>query len=228
MKLQDVGKNSISSFMKAPKKYVQVWCDVMWPCVNKSVHFLVCWYVSRCLSICFCVCECTCVYVWVYIYDCASWHKIYSDQHGKMNIFTCSQNIPRPYQLSNGIFVPINIENWHDRLCALFWRCTSLPLIGTFTFELCLIEVVQAQRWNVKNLNSMFTLLRCGKWMEPIQLQASTQKSIIKSQKHFHNSFHWNMKRVDAEQSWKGRVGSRYKLTAGAGKQKLIKQGEMP
>ena len=37
--------------------------------------------------------------------------------------------IPRPYQLSNGIFVPINIENGHGRLCPLFWGCTLLLLI---------------------------------------------------------------------------------------------------
>ena len=153
-------------------------CDVMW-CDRVLISLCVFWCVRMFPDVCqfVSVRECTCVYVQCTYMNVPA--EIYSDQHGKMNIFTCSQTIPRPYQLSNGIFVPINIENWHDRLCALFWRCTSLPLIGTFTFELCLIEVVQAQRWNVKNLNSMFTLLRCGKWMEPIQLRASTQKSII-------------------------------------------------
>ena len=70
----------------------------------------VCQFVSVCESIC----ECTSVYVWVYIVQCTYMNvpaEIYSDQHGKMNIFTCSQTIPQPYQLSNGIFVPINIEN---------------------------------------------------------------------------------------------------------------------
>ena len=32
-----------------------------------------------------------------------------------MNIFKCSHAIPRLYQLSNGIFVPMNIENGHNR-----------------------------------------------------------------------------------------------------------------
>ena len=46
--------------------------------------------------------------------------QINSAQHGKMNIFTCSHPIPRSYQLSNGIFVPINIENGHAPFVQFF------------------------------------------------------------------------------------------------------------
>ena len=77
-----------------------------------------------CERVCVCVCTGYCVHAGVvytvYMHVCASCDKINSDQHGKMNIFTCSQAMLRPYQLSNGIFAPINIENGHDRLCALF------------------------------------------------------------------------------------------------------------
>ena len=74
--------------------------------------------------LCTCMCSVYSVYytVYNYMHVCASCDKINSDQHGKMNIFTCSQAIPQPYQLSNGIFAPINIENGHDCLCALFLR----------------------------------------------------------------------------------------------------------
>ena len=73
----------------------------------------------------------------VFIYSC---DQINSDQPGKMNIFKCSHAIPRLYQLSNGIFVPMNIENGHNRLCTFFFS-----FIPTFTFEQCSIETVQ--RW---------------------------------------------------------------------------------
>ena len=36
-----------------------------------------------------------------------------------------------------------------------------------------------------KFINSIFTLLRCGKWMEPIQLWASTQRCVIEISKRF-------------------------------------------
>ena len=74
----------------------------------------------------------------VFIYSC---DQINSDQPGKMNIFKCSHAIPRLYQLSNGIFVPMNIENGHNRLCRLFFLIHSH------------IHIWAVFHWN--NLNSM-------------------------------------------------------------------------
>ena len=145
---------------------------------------MMCWnilYIQIYPSVCPYVSVCLCENVRVFMCD-----KSNSNQHGKMNIFTCSHAIPRPYQLSNGIFVPINIENGHDRLCALFWGCTILLLIATLAFKLCLIEIVQVQKYTLNFLDV---------WKvngDNITLMKHTEK------------YHWNMKRLDVELSWKG------------------------
>ena len=110
--------------------------------------------------------------------------------------------IPRPYQLSNGIFVPINIENGHGRLCPLFWGCTLLLLICGHIY----IQTSSALQCQNHISNIYFVEV----WQE--NGEEAYQKVALESQKHIRvlsiemPSTDRNMNRLGALQSWKGRV----------------------
>ena len=60
-----------------------------------------------------------------------------------MNIFKCSHAIPRLYQLSNGIFVPMNIENGHNRLCTLFFIHSHIHIWAVFHWNSSTLKKVK-------------------------------------------------------------------------------------
>lgn len=133
--------------------------------------------------------------------------------------------IPRPYQLSNGIFVPINIENGHGRLCPLFWGCTLLLLICGHIY-IQTSSALQCQN-HISNIYFVEVWQENGEEAyQKVPLENISECYLLKCHLQIEIWTDWVHCRVERVGfgEWEG---SRYKLTAGAFRQKLIKKGEM-